>query len=138
MAINFSEEMIRNVVSQVLAEVGPPPQVDHDCSCDGYSSASTGSYAGRNGIFLDAEQAVAAAQEAFELLSRATMEDRKKAIDHIRRIANDQSVELGTLEMNETKVGKLEHKIAKLQALAEKAPGIEFMSSQVYLSLIHI
>ena len=137
MAINFTEEMIRSVVSQVLSEVGPPPEVNCNCSCDGTptdeaKSASTTVYAGRNGVFNDADEAVAAASEAFELLSQATMEDRKKAIDHIRRIANDQSVELGTMEMNETKVGKLEHKIAKLQALAEKAPGVEFMSSQVY------
>ena len=98
MAINFSEEMIRNVVSQVLSEVGPPPAVnDCSCACDGSSSASYGSYVGRNGVFQDANEAVAAAQEAFERLSQATIEDRKKAIAHIRRIANDQSVELGTI-----------------------------------------
>lgn len=123
--------MIRNVVTQVLAEVGPPPAVNGNGNGPSqFSSAS--SFAGRHGVFNNANEAVAAAQEAFELLSRSTREARKKAIDHIRRIVTDQAVELGTMEMNETKVGKLEHKIAKLLSLGEKAPGIEFMNSQVY------
>ena len=125
---NFSEEMIRSVVSQVLAEVGPPPEV----ACNGATYSSSASFTGRHGIFHDANEAVAAAKEAFDLLSQSTMENRKKAIDNIRRIANDQAVELGTMEMNETKVGRLEHKIAKLQVLAEKAPGTEFMKSEIF------
>ena len=36
------------------------------------------------------------------------MEDRKRIIDHIRRISIDQCVELGTMEMEETKIGRLE------------------------------
>ena len=133
--LNLSEEMIRNVVSQVLAEVGPAPKVDGNCNCDcnGASQfSSAASFTGRHGIFHDANEAVAAAHEAFELLSQSSRENRKKAIDQIRRIATDQAVELGTMEMNETKVGKLEHKIGKLQALGEKAPGVEFMRSEVY------
>ena len=135
--LNLSEEMIRNVVSQVLAEVGPAPKVDSNsncnCDCNGASQfSSAASFTGRHGIFHDANEAVAAAHEAFELLSQSSRENRKKAIDQIRRIATDQAVELGTMEMNETKVGKLEHKIGKLQALGEKAPGVEFMRSEVY------
>ena len=36
------------------------------------------------------------------------------------------------MEMNETKVGRLAHKIEKLKLLGEIAPGVEFMQSQVY------
>jgi aldehyde dehydrogenase len=36
------------------------------------------------------------------------------------------------MEMNETKIGRLEHKIEKLKTLGEKTPGVEFMTSQVY------
>ena len=127
--LQLSEEMIRNVVTQVLAEVGPPPTVAGNGAT---TSTSPTSFAGRHGIFNDANEAVAAASEAFERLSQGTREDRKRAIDHIRRICIDQCVELGTMEMNETKVGKLEHKIEKLQALGEKIPGVEFMNSQIF------
>ena len=60
------------------------------------------------------------------------MEDRRRIIEHIRRISIDQCVELGTMEMNETKIGRLEHKIEKLRILGEKTPGVEFMKSEVY------
>jgi len=65
-------------------------------------------------------------------LSERTIEDRKRIIDHIRRISIDQCVELGTMEMEETKVGRLRHKIEKLKTLGEKTPGVEFLRSEVF------
>lgn len=118
--MQFDEQLIRDVVSQVLAEVGQAPPV------------SSQSFAGRNGVFEDANEAVAAAREAFEQLSERTLEDRKRIIEHIRRISIDQAVELGTMEMNETKIGRLQHKIDKLTTLGEKTPGVEFMRSEVF------
>ena len=91
-----------------------------------------GSYAGRFGLFTDVDEAVAAARDAFEQLSRRTIEDRKRIIDHIRRISIDQCVELGTMEMEETKIGRLEHKIEKLKTLGERTPGVEFLRSEVF------
>ena len=60
------------------------------------------------------------------------MEDRKKIIAHIRRISIEQCVELGTMEMNETQIGRLEHKIDKLKTLGMLSPGVEFMRSEVF------
>lgn len=116
----LNEDLIRNVVTQVLAEVNAKAHV------------STNSFCGRNGVFHDANEAVAAAQIAFEKLSEHGMETRKRIIEHIRRISIDQCVELGTMEMEETRIGRLEHKIEKLKTLGERSPGVEFMSSQVY------
>lgn len=117
--MQFDESIIRNVVAQVLAEVGQAPPV------------SSG-FSGRYGIFDCADEAVRAAREAFEKLSERTIEDRKRIIDHIRRISIDQKVELGTMEMNETKIGRLEHKIEKLELLGRKTPGVEFLRSEVF------
>jgi aldehyde dehydrogenase len=36
------------------------------------------------------------------------------------------------MEMNETKVGRLDHKIEKLKTLGQKTPGVEFMRSEVF------
>ena len=118
--MQINESMIRDVVAQVLAEVGQAPVV------------TGGSYVGRHGIFSDVDEAVTAAQAAFEQLSQRGMDDRRRIIDHIRRISIDQCVELGTMEMNETKIGRLDHKIEKLKALGERTPGVEFMKSEVY------
>lgn len=118
--MQISEELIRSVVSQVIREVR------------GASAAPTAGAAGRYGIFDDANEAVAAARRAFEQLRERSMEDRKKAIAHIRRISIANCEELGTMEMNETKIGRLQHKIEKLKALGEKVPGTEFLTTQAY------
>ncbi|MCO6044406.1 aldehyde dehydrogenase EutE [Aeoliella sp. ICT_H6.2] len=119
--MQLDEQTLRNVVAQVLAEVGNIP-----------AATSTNGYFGRHGVFTCVDEAVAAASEAFDQLSRRTIEDRKRVIDHIRRISIDQCVELGTMEMNETGVGRLDHKIEKLKTLGEKTPGVEFLKSDVY------
>ena len=78
------------------------------------------------------QEAVAAARTAFEQLSERTREDRRRIIDHIRRISIDQSEELGRMEMEETQIGRLEHKIDKLRTLGERTPGVEFLRSEVF------
>ena len=100
MAMQLSEDMIRNVVSQVLAEVGRIPPLSNGC----------GSYHGRFGIFTDCQRPGSRSRPrvAFEQLSEKTIEDRKRIIDHIRRISIDQCEELGTMEMERNaSIGRL-------------------------------
>ncbi|HEY5312960.1 MAG TPA: aldehyde dehydrogenase family protein [Pirellulales bacterium] len=120
-----TEELIRNVVQQVLQQMGGG-------QAPAASPASARGFAGRHGVFTCVDEAVAAATEAFERLSERTIAERKRIIDHIRRISIDDCVELGTMEMNETKIGRLEHKIEKLKTLGERTPGVEFMRSEVF------
>ena len=115
-----TEDLIRNVVQEVLSRMKAPPAV------------SPRSLQGRHGIFSCVDEAVRAATQAFEQLSERSLADRKRIIDHIRRISIDDSVELGTMEMNETKIGRLTHKIEKLKTLGERTPGVEFMRSEVF------
>ncbi len=115
-----TEELIRTVVEQVLSQLGPR------------TNGSPGGFAGRHGVFTCVDEAVAAATQAFDELSERTIADRKRIIDHIRRISIEQSVELGTMEMEETRIGRLDHKIEKLKTLGERTPGVEFMRSEVF------
>jgi aldehyde dehydrogenase len=119
--VQIDETLVRSVVEQVLARMGGivPP-------------SSNGSNQGRFGLFSDVPSAVAAAREAFERFSGMTIEDRCRIIGHIRRISIEQCVELGTMEMEETKIGRLKHKIEKLKTLGERAPGVEFLRSEVF------
>jgi len=120
--MQLDETLIRNVVTEVLAQVGN----------NGAPAVAERGYTGRHGVFDCADEAVAAARDAFEQLSERTLEDRGRIIEHIRRISIDQCVELGTMEMEETKIGRLEHKIEKLKTLGERTPGVEFMRSEVF------
>ncbi|MFZ5831504.1 MAG: aldehyde dehydrogenase family protein [Planctomycetota bacterium] len=119
--MHVDEKLVRTVVEQVLTRLG-----------NGAPYTATRSFQGRFGLFTDVGEAVAAAREAFERLSRMTLADRSRIIGHIRRLAIEHSVELGTMEMNETKIGRLPHKIEKLKTLGERSPGVEFLRSEVF------
>lgn len=119
--MQLNETVIRNVVQEVLKRLGE----------NGAPSSNGRSAAGRFGQFTCADEAVAAARDAFEQLSSRTLEDRKRIVGHIRRICMEQCVELGTAEMQETKIGRLEHKIEKLRVVAG-VPGVEFLRAEVF------
>ena len=122
--MQVNETLVRSVVEQVISRLGSNGTAVPVLAGSGYQ--------GRFGLFDCVDEAVAAAREAFEQLSRRTIEDRGRIIEHIRRISIDQCVELGTMEMEETKIGRLDHKIEKLKVLGERAPGVEFMRSEVF------
>ncbi len=115
-----TEELIRTVVQQVLSQLGPR------------TNGAPRTFSGRHGVFTCVDEAVSAATQAFDELSERTLADRKRIIDHVRRISIEQSVELGTMEMEETKIGRLDHKIEKLKTLGERTPGVEFLRSEVF------
>lgn len=130
--MQLSEDIIRNVVAQVLAEVGRIPAMPASSNGAKAGPVASKSYDGRHGLFEDPVEAIAAAREAFDKLASKGMAARKKAIEIIRRIALDSCGELGRMEMEETKIGRLEHKIEKLKVLGTMTPGTEFLTTQCY------
>jgi aldehyde dehydrogenase len=138
--MKIDEALIRDVVTQVLQEVvagrGPTASSNGSSTAGRWAApaATTArSYVGRRGQFDCVDQAVAAAQAAFEQLSTRGLEQRRQIVDIIRKICSSQSVELGGLEFQETKIGRLEHKIEKLVALDHpRVPGVEFLRPQTY------
>ncbi|MBL4883081.1 MAG: aldehyde dehydrogenase EutE [Planctomycetaceae bacterium] len=113
-----TEAAIRTVVQEVLAQLKK--------SNNGNSVASGERQNGDWGVFGCVEQAIAAANESYKKLREATLEDRTKIVEIVKRICNDQAEELGTLEYEETGIGRLEHKIEKLRII-QKVPGTEFL-----------
>ncbi|MHC4876046.1 MAG: aldehyde dehydrogenase family protein [Planctomycetota bacterium] len=112
-----TEQTVRAVVQEVLAQLG---------NSNGVASNNGHSQGGDWGVFDSVDAAVDAANEAFEKLKSASMEDRGKAIQIVKDICFDQAEELGAAELAETKIGRLDHKIEKLQII-KKVPGIEFL-----------
>jgi aldehyde dehydrogenase len=70
-----------------------------------------------DGVFATVDEAVRAAAAAQPRVAAMSLEDRGRMIAIIRRICCEQAEELGRMEMDETKIGRLEHKIAKLRAM---------------------
>ncbi|HET6423556.1 MAG TPA: aldehyde dehydrogenase EutE, partial [Planctomycetaceae bacterium] len=109
-------DTIRQVVEEVLAALGKAPKsqakpVDGDW-----------------GVFQSVDQAVAAATEGFHALSKAPLASRTTAVQLVKEICERDAVELGTKELEETKIGRLDHKIEKLQIL-KLVPGVEFLKT---------
>lgn len=116
--IQANEQAIRNVVEEVLAQLGKRPA---------YSANGNGAAAGGDwGVFQTVDEAVQAATAAYHQLKEATLKDRATAIQCVKDICEQQADELGRLELEETKIGRLDHKIEKLHAI-KVVPGTEFL-----------
>jgi aldehyde dehydrogenase len=82
----------------------------------------------RDGVFSTVDEAVNAAFEAQKKVAAMSLEDRGRMIDIVRRICMDRREELGRMELEETKVGRLDHKILKLTNM-RFVLGVEAMRS---------
>ena len=123
--MQMSEDLIRSVVQQVLSQMG-----------DGTSAATNGngrkpSGGGTLGVYPTADAAVAAADAAFQQFRTRPFEDRKKAIDVIRKVCVDGAEELAQAELDETKVGRVDHKVAKLRDFIPIIPGVEYLRTDI-------
>jgi len=120
--MQMSEDLIRSVVQQVLNQMGTGA-----APSNGNGKASGGDY----GVFPTVEGAVAAAESAFQTFRNSSLADRKKAVSCIRDICVEQADELGRLELEETKIGRLDHKIAKLRGTIPLIPGVEYLRTDL-------
>ena len=77
-------------------------------------------------MFADVDTAVAAAVEAQRVFEARGLEDRRKAVACIRHICQQQAEQLGREELEETKIGKLKHKIEKLRSSPTAFPAWSF------------
>jgi aldehyde dehydrogenase len=71
------------------------------------------------------DDAASAAREAFEKFQELGIAERKIATQCIRDICLAGKVRLGHMEMDETKIGRRDHKVEKLVTAAERTPGVE-------------
>jgi aldehyde dehydrogenase len=116
--MQVTDDLIRNVVSQVLSRVrGSAPK-----------PAASGTW----GVFNDVEQAISAAAKAQREFERRGLEDRRKAIACVRKICTERAEELGREELEETKIGRLAAKIEKLKVIADRIPGVEFLRTDAF------
>ncbi|WP_269522850.1 aldehyde dehydrogenase [Coraliomargarita parva] len=115
----LSEVDIRNVVSEVLAQLQ---------SSGGTVSAPTiKSRPGRHGVFEDAATAAKAARGGFEQLKKKGWAGRAKVIEIVKQMCSDNAERWGKIEFEETKIGRLDHKIGKLYGI-KNVLGTEYLT----------
>src|SRR6266568_6319538 len=116
--MQVTDELIRTVVQEVLANMR-----------NGQAKPTNGK-SRHWGVFDDAGAAVTAAVEAQKTFEARGLEDRRKAVQCIRTICSNQAEELGRAELEETKIGRLPHKIEKLKVIADRIPGVEWLKTE--------
>jgi aldehyde dehydrogenase len=113
--MQVTQELIQSVVREVLSHMR-----------NGQVKSSNG-HDHRWGVFEDVDRAVTAAAEAQQQFEARSLDDRRKAVECIRRICIEQAEPLGREEFEETRIGRLEHKVEKLVVAGQKIPGVEFL-----------
>lgn len=127
---HIDEALISSVVSEVLNRLGNTTAPHSPLPATPQSVRATApSVRGSDGVFQDVDAAIAAATVAQQRLGEATMEARAAAIECIRGIMRRDKEELGRIEFDETQIGKLAHKIEKLE-VAASVPGIEMLRTE--------
>jgi aldehyde dehydrogenase len=119
--MQVTDDLIRTVVKEVLSHMR-----------NGQTAPATNGHSRSWGVFDDVDAAVAAAAAAQKEFETRGLDDRRKAVSCIRRICIEQAETLGREEFEETKIGRLKHKIEKLIVAGEKTPGVEFLRTDAY------
>ncbi len=78
------------------------------------------------GVFQDPNEACQSAYESYLQLSEQGVAGRVKIVNIVKEICYAKAQEWGKLELDETKIGRLDHKIEKLKGL-KSLPGVEFL-----------
>jgi aldehyde dehydrogenase len=112
----LSEAAIRDVVAEVVAALQkskPAPATTAQSA-----APAIGKHGPRHGVFADAEGAAQAARKGFEQLQKKGFAGRAKVIEIVKQMCADQAERWGRIEFEETKIGRLDHKIAKVSKMS--------------------
>lgn len=121
----MDKQLISTVVSEVLAKLQNSGTITNNSQPT--SAVILKGVNKRRGVFETANEAAAAASIAQQQLRKKGIATRVEIIDLVRQICADKAEEWGKLEFDETKLGRLDHKIEKL-SIVQNVPGIEWLN----------
>ncbi|HTV75511.1 MAG TPA: aldehyde dehydrogenase family protein, partial [Candidatus Baltobacteraceae bacterium] len=133
-----NETLVRDIVAEVMGRLNgspapvksapaPVPPPSKDCGCDHKKSPVTVPLRGKFGIFQDANEACTAAQEAYLQLKEKGVAARRKIEEIVKTFCEKNADAWGKLELDETKIGRLDHKIEKLKII-KLVPGVDWLN----------
>src|SRR5438067_430115 len=133
----INESLVRDVVAEVLGRLGQAPgaipavapsasRAKEACGCGNGHVSGVGSGRGKYGVFQDPNEACAAAHEGFVQLKKKGMAARAKVVEIVKTMADANATEWGRMELEETGIGRLDHKIEKLKII-KLVPGVEWL-----------
>ena len=121
MNLNLDEESIRNIVRDVIGKMNGVQR----------APSRPAEFQQSLGIFPDGASAAAAAREGYAQLCKGGIAARKEVVDIVKSMTVSNAKEWGAFEYNETKIGRLEDKIGKLE-IVKLVPGVEWIAPDAY------
>jgi aldehyde dehydrogenase len=115
----LNEAAIREIVTEVVNRLGGD-------RAPAVHASRTAGFRGRFGVFQDVDDACTAAHEAYRQLQDQGVASRVKIVEIVKRVVEVNAELWGRLELDETKIGRLDHKIEKLQ-IVKLVPGVEWL-----------
>jgi aldehyde dehydrogenase len=121
-------ELLRSVVESVVSRLAeaqpksaaPTPAAKPSCGC---SNSPSG---GQRGVFDCVTKAAEAANDAHLKLKKLGVQGRAKVIEIVKTMCVSNAESWGKFEFEETKIGRLDHKIGKL-LITKNVPGTEWL-----------
>jgi aldehyde dehydrogenase len=132
--LQLDEQAIRTIVEDVIRGLGRPPAAAPAPAVAAATPASAAAASApaarrsgpRFGVFDCPKEACAAAAVAFEQLRTKGVAGRAKVVEIVKGLCTKNSKPWGKFEFEETKIGRLEHKVAKLE-IVKLVPGVEWL-----------
>jgi aldehyde dehydrogenase len=115
---------IRDLVETIVRRV-----VHEATSVEPANSTPSG---GNWGVFSEMNDAVEAAHTAFLEFKERSVQCRKRITDAVREVAIENKEELARMAVEETGMGRVDHKIAKIINSAKNSPGVEFLQPKAW------
>jgi len=120
----LSESAISAIVAKVLSEMkaaGSAPAASNAASYDAVS------YFGRKyiGVYDNMEEAMVAVKASYKAIRELSVERREEIITEIRKLCNAEAEIMAKIGVEETGMGRVDHKTLKHQLVAKKTPGTE-------------
>ncbi len=129
----MDETKIALIVDEVVRKLGERGIAGGEAAPGNGASRGNGSSStGMRGVFALMDEACQAAWRAQQSYGDATLEIRKKVVQAIRETSHARKDEFARVELAETKLGRLDHKIMKLEACADLTPGVEDLTTRCW------
>jgi acyl-CoA reductase-like NAD-dependent aldehyde dehydrogenase len=117
--LQLTEEQINRVVNQVVEQLKQ-------------NNESHRHSIGNDGVFTDMKDAIEAAHTAFLQYRQRSVQCRRSFIDAVRQMAIDHKEELSQMTVEETGMGRVDHKILKYVNAAKNSPGVEALQPNAW------
>lgn len=129
----MDEKVIEAIVDEVVKRLGPKFAVSPTKSQGSTDTTHPSkSPTGLRGVYTTIEEAIEAAWHAQKRYAEASLETRKRVVNAIREVGEKHKEDFARRIFEETKLGRIDHKIRKHEIVIRLTPGPEDLTTRCW------